>query len=150
VQRPVTDTDSDIPLNSYVFRYVEYIHRRQTATATTEPFLSSASLPAHPRIGTSAVPPHPPSNARQRECRGSPTDKSTYIADTLYEDIESSRLSTQNQEPFLAGRRLGGGGTSILFRVHKPVKTTTNASNNPYPSASLALRLSRWPYWPSQ
>ena len=37
----------------------------------------------------------------------------------------------------------GGGGASILFRVYEPLQTTANANNNtnPYPSASLAVRL---------
>ena len=32
---------------------------------------------------------------------------------------------------------------SILFRIYKPFQTTANANNNtnPYPSASLAMRL---------
>jgi hypothetical protein len=44
-----------------------------------------------------------------------------------------------------------GGGTSILFRIYEPLQTTANTNNNtnPYPSASLAVRLSLWPCWPA-
>jgi len=61
----------------------------------------------------------------------------------LEEDVVEGRLFIE---------RKVGGETSILFRIYEPLQTTANANNNtnPYPSASLAVRLSLWPCGPTK
>jgi len=94
---------------------------------------------------------HRPSGEREELAAWKPHESRARAA-VLTATSPSLRLSARVSVHLGLTRWCWGRGASILFRVYKPVKPTAiaNDNTNPYPSASLAMRLSLWPYWPTQ